>query len=874
VWVDFVTEFDSIDEDPVTRTLSVTYRSVAFFDPKSPSIPSLSELAMFLQDAFTGDNIVGYLGMVQDLPFENVFSRSFLGYRSPSAQRSSSTAVPIIVAGSIAFILLASGLGVYQRSRRIEAGDDKTPDQIEEVETCPDFSSPGMCSEDARGIDSVMTDVVGGRDSSAIPKSRGGWRSAFSTGTASSEVLPFRDHNYLETSPVRKIERLDLRISNQMSFETHSSDKPVFNTILLTHGRGVEAANDEITCQRSSIGLLGQSPLIDLEKGINHHGSINKARTPSSKILRWKVRPLVVRDSRPADDDSQQLQDKGVSDQCINTPDHVDIENGSACHQVLQNQQVETSNDVETEIKTDELSRHSQNERQVFFGAETDIQQLQGKNPEIMVLEGGKLSEDSASESSSDSFSSLEEPASQFLGEDERIPSAAHYDEVSIHETSGQSANAPVDLSYHLSGDEKDVVRSKDPEANRKVNTVTTTSLMYHMHQRGVKRYPWRRRGKETGREKTKSESTRTDPKQRFGAGNGIKKLEISSDHRRGGHGTTEDESMFQQRVTLDDQIDVDEEVHVQSEKEKHGLRKAVLHVNFEEAEEETESAIQKRLLEEHEFEEKRQMMEARLMAEEESRSADEMRLQEERAALEERLREEKKARLAEEERREEERSAAEEARWKAEEESQNMEERGLEDERRLSEAREALEAHLKDEEALGIAEETRLQGERAALEERLRNEKEVRLAEEERLAEERLEAEEVRAQAEGEGQKIEERRLDERNHSEVREALEPRLREEEATNGADEIVKPEEHAQLILMNCLNMNREIEATLYYKKRDKSVDEPSGENEPWWLQQTQSSRDTMERSLASSSYDTSSDESDNTSSSEDEDHSLS
>jgi hypothetical protein len=64
------TDTESDFGDPVY----VAYKSSAIFNPSSSSIPTTQELDTTLTEAFQGQNLDGYLGMLQALPPNNLFS--------------------------------------------------------------------------------------------------------------------------------------------------------------------------------------------------------------------------------------------------------------------------------------------------------------------------------------------------------------------------------------------------------------------------------------------------------------------------------------------------------------------------------------------------------------------------------------------------------------------------------------------------------------------------------------------------------------------------------------------------------------------------------------------------------------------------------
>jgi hypothetical protein len=52
----------------------VDYRSVGLFNPSSIFLPTVRELNGLITRAFTGENLMAYVGLVQALPSQNIFS--------------------------------------------------------------------------------------------------------------------------------------------------------------------------------------------------------------------------------------------------------------------------------------------------------------------------------------------------------------------------------------------------------------------------------------------------------------------------------------------------------------------------------------------------------------------------------------------------------------------------------------------------------------------------------------------------------------------------------------------------------------------------------------------------------------------------------
>jgi uncharacterized protein YcsI (UPF0317 family) len=71
---DFLTFMISNSFTLVGSPLQADYRSTGLFNPSSIFLPTVRELNELITTAFTGENLVVYLGTVQSLPRANVFS--------------------------------------------------------------------------------------------------------------------------------------------------------------------------------------------------------------------------------------------------------------------------------------------------------------------------------------------------------------------------------------------------------------------------------------------------------------------------------------------------------------------------------------------------------------------------------------------------------------------------------------------------------------------------------------------------------------------------------------------------------------------------------------------------------------------------------
>ena len=133
---DFVTEYIQHTDDAETFTVRVIFESTALFDPLSFVFPSEAELIAALEDAFTGENLNGYLGMVQALPNTNLFSDTtqilYLGTIGTETYRSESVLVPLIASWCAGLAILGSGMAVYtlyrnKREQREQGNPERMP---------------------------------------------------------------------------------------------------------------------------------------------------------------------------------------------------------------------------------------------------------------------------------------------------------------------------------------------------------------------------------------------------------------------------------------------------------------------------------------------------------------------------------------------------------------------------------------------------------------------------------------------------------------------------------------------------------------------------------------------------------------------------
>jgi hypothetical protein len=128
---EFLTVFVDSSFTP-DQPIPIEYESTAVFD-NSSAVPGVAMLDRTLESAFEGDNLNGFIGMLQTLPPGNVFSTTIFVNKtdapgmmvssSSSKSRAGATAAGA-VAGAAGFGLLIAGLVVYKRRQGPDATED------------------------------------------------------------------------------------------------------------------------------------------------------------------------------------------------------------------------------------------------------------------------------------------------------------------------------------------------------------------------------------------------------------------------------------------------------------------------------------------------------------------------------------------------------------------------------------------------------------------------------------------------------------------------------------------------------------------------------------------------------------------------------
>ena len=116
--------------------IPIEYESSAVFDEDSDDIPSMSALDDVLESAFEGNNLEGYVGMLQALPNQNLFSKTLSvelteptigdSTRAAPAERGVTTAAAAM-AGTTGLLLILAGAILRRRHAQdeIEGSDDE-----------------------------------------------------------------------------------------------------------------------------------------------------------------------------------------------------------------------------------------------------------------------------------------------------------------------------------------------------------------------------------------------------------------------------------------------------------------------------------------------------------------------------------------------------------------------------------------------------------------------------------------------------------------------------------------------------------------------------------------------------------------------------
>jgi hypothetical protein len=132
---EFLTIFTGSD---VGQPVLIEYESTAVFEPNSVVIPEVEVLDSMLSEAFVGDNLLGFVGMLQSLPPSNVFSTTTFVSQTdggvmavssnPNKRKAGNTGntMPGVIAGAAGILFLATGLVIYKRRQAIEESEESS----------------------------------------------------------------------------------------------------------------------------------------------------------------------------------------------------------------------------------------------------------------------------------------------------------------------------------------------------------------------------------------------------------------------------------------------------------------------------------------------------------------------------------------------------------------------------------------------------------------------------------------------------------------------------------------------------------------------------------------------------------------------------
>lgn len=185
---DLFTEIVTHEDSPEASSAMVTFRSTLVFDADSPVIPTQSELEDALESAVSGEDLNGFLGMIQAIPIRYLFSSTtqiaFLGY-DYGAETASHTVIIPRSKSSIASLVWAStmvalatslvSLAFYFRlsdHRRHGSNNKRELANLVELKAAPR-------TETSSSVAGSGGDIMEGDDDDD---------------SRLSELLPFRDH--------------------------------------------------------------------------------------------------------------------------------------------------------------------------------------------------------------------------------------------------------------------------------------------------------------------------------------------------------------------------------------------------------------------------------------------------------------------------------------------------------------------------------------------------------------------------------------------------------------------------------------------------------------------------------------------------------
>jgi hypothetical protein len=150
--------------------IPIVYESSAVFDPESSTpVPTIEDLDAVLISAFEGSNVEGYLGMLQALPTQNLFSTTVdveltepsidnpLVKQRTSAPRDFTTAAATL-AGTSGLMLIIAG-AVLMRRRRENEEDSEEEGSILGAKPCNTVSGETATTAAAWSFDQLTVPI-------------------------------------------------------------------------------------------------------------------------------------------------------------------------------------------------------------------------------------------------------------------------------------------------------------------------------------------------------------------------------------------------------------------------------------------------------------------------------------------------------------------------------------------------------------------------------------------------------------------------------------------------------------------------------------------------------------------------------------------
>jgi hypothetical protein len=186
---DFFTEMVTNEDSPEALSATVSFRSTSVSDPDSQKmIPTQIELEDELERAVSGEDLNGFLGMVQAFPSRNMFSSTtqiaFLGYDYDAETVSHTVIIPlskssiasvvwacVMVALATSLVSLAFYFRLYDRRRHASNNNKKELANLVELKAAPRTEtlssvtrSGGDITEDDDDEDSRLSECLPFRD--------------------------------------------------------------------------------------------------------------------------------------------------------------------------------------------------------------------------------------------------------------------------------------------------------------------------------------------------------------------------------------------------------------------------------------------------------------------------------------------------------------------------------------------------------------------------------------------------------------------------------------------------------------------------------------------------------------------------------------